>query len=84
MTVQFCDGKKRKLKLIAELVNDQIIVDADRDEFEMRLYFARDALKHFETNSPMLTEAKTRLAELSAGTVSQDGLMAMKLFQPNA
>ena len=84
MTVQFCDGKKRKLKLIAELVNDQIIVDADRDEFEMRLYFARDALKHFETNSPMLTEAKARLAGLSAGTVSQDALLAMKLFQPNA
>ena len=83
ISVQFSDGKNRELKLIQELVGDRITVDSNREEFEMRLFFSRNALKNASVHVPMLSEAKARAAALSSETASPDALLEMKLFQPN-
>lgn len=83
MTVQFCDGKQRQLKLIPELVNDRIVVETNREEFEMRLFFARNTLRQEHYHRPMLAEAKARLAHLSSSTVTDDELLEIKLLRPN-
>lgn len=84
ITVQFSDGKKRNLKLIEELVRDRISVDSNQEEFEMRLFFSKNALKNVAVHGPMLSDAKARVEALSSRAVAKEELSEMKLFQPNS
>lgn len=59
-------------------------MDSNQEEFEMRLFFSKNALKNVAVHGPILSDAKARVEALSSRAVAKEELSEMKLFQPNS